>query len=539
MRETGDVDGRGRTGARRATSMMPTRELSIGLVYPSRDSRIHEGELEQVHNTIDESEEHAFPRSTLSRITSSTQLDEMDDSPPPVQPWEVSPAYDSSSSPIAGPSHHLNRVSSIDSFHLRSTSTHSDRFGASPRSPLNPLSFAERQTASPAPASPVATLTDSAFDQRSDSLSTIPTTTDSIASTNGESAPIPGSSATDSGRGRPANRNGLTNGDTPIIPAAPVPVARPHDSPQILPLESMRSASSPSPSPAPSSSNHQRDPSLGGSIGAGSIRGMKAPPPARSASSRPSRFSLGALGDALRGKSMSRAREVSAQRDVAESRGRSRAESPDSSRLGERDQSRGRKTALKVLRDALTSGVDVDADGDSDDESTTKSWREFRAGTYTYPISIPVPASLPPTITSDFGAVSYFLKATINRAGALTSNLTTTTEVTLVSCPGSDETEESESIVVERFWESQMRYHIALSGKVRRFPSLSVAFADLEVCTVFPGRREDPHLHPPQPARENPSLPNHGRPRTTNELLCVGETTHATRDAEEVLVTQD
>ena len=132
---------------------------------------------------------------------------------------------------------------------------------------------------------------------------------------------------------------------------------------------------------------------------------------------------------------------------------------------------------MKVLRDALTSGVDVE-DGESDDDEakTTKSWREFRAGTYTYPISIPVPASLPPSISSDFGAVSYYLKATVNRAGALTSNLTSTAEVTLVSCPGSDDTEESESIVVERFWESQMRYHIALSGKVRLLSFSLVTF---------------------------------------------------------------
>jgi hypothetical protein len=32
--------------------------------------------------------------------------------------------------------------------------------------------------------------------------------------------------------------------------------------------------------------------------------------------------------------------------------------------------------------------------------------------------------------------------------------------------PGEDDTEESESIVVERFWETQMKYHVALSGKV-------------------------------------------------------------------------
>jgi hypothetical protein len=106
--------------------------------------------------------------------------------------------------------------------------------------------------------------------------------------------------------------------------------------------------------------------------------------------------------------------------------------------------------------------------GESDDEHAddrATGWKEFRAGTYTYPISIAVPASLPPTITSDFGHVAYTLKATVYRAGALTSNLTTTQEITLVSAPSQDDTEENESIVVERFWETQMKYHVALSGK--------------------------------------------------------------------------
>jgi hypothetical protein len=148
----------------------------------------------------------------------------------------------------------------------------------------------------------------------------------------------------------------------------------------------------------------------------------------------------------------------------------------------DRNESRGRKTALKVLRDRLTAGldgsvvpmtIDSDDEGEVDEESLrrgreiSKGWKEFKAGTYTYPISIPIPASLPPTLAADFGNVAYTLKATIHRAGALTTNLTTTSEIVLVACPGQDDTEESESIVVERAWENQLIYHIALSGKVR------------------------------------------------------------------------
>ncbi|KPV73638.1 uncharacterized protein RHOBADRAFT_16871, partial [Rhodotorula graminis WP1] len=106
-----------------------------------------------------------------------------------------------------------------------------------------------------------------------------------------------------------------------------------------------------------------------------------------------------------------------------------------------------------------------DRHGAGGSEVVGDGWKEFKAGTYTYPISITVPATLPPSLTCEFGHVGYTLKATVHRAGALTTNLTSSTEVTLVTTPGEEDTEESESIVVERFWETQVKYHVALSGK--------------------------------------------------------------------------
>ena len=76
-----------------------------------------------------------------------------------------------------------------------------------------------------------------------------------------------------------------------------------------------------------------------------------------------------------------------------------------------------------------------------------------------------VPSSLPPSITADFGSVFYQLKATVKRSGALATNLSTDVDVHLVTAPSEDDTEEAESIVVDRMWETQLRYHIALSGK--------------------------------------------------------------------------
>lgn len=57
----------------------------------------------------------------------------------------------------------------------------------------------------------------------------------------------------------------------------------------------------------------------------------------------------------------------------------------------------------------------------------------------------------------------------MRRPGALTANLAAETEVQLVNTPGDDDTEESESIVVDRMWDTQLHYNIAILQKVRRF----------------------------------------------------------------------
>lgn len=38
-------------------------------------------------------------------------------------------------------------------------------------------------------------------------------------------------------------------------------------------------------------------------------------------------------------------------------------------------------------------------------------------------------------------------------------------EVTVVACPSEDDTEDTESIIVERQWDMQMQYLIAISGR--------------------------------------------------------------------------
>lgn len=87
------------------------------------------------------------------------------------------------------------------------------------------------------------------------------------------------------------------------------------------------------------------------------------------------------------------------------------------------------------------------------------------AGTYTYPISFVIPPTAPPTLHCDGGSVTYRLKATVHRPGPFTAKLTSSREVLLVACPGEDDTEESENIIVQRQWESQLHYLLVISGK--------------------------------------------------------------------------
>jgi hypothetical protein len=78
-------------------------------------------------------------------------------------------------------------------------------------------------------------------------------------------------------------------------------------------------------------------------------------------------------------------------------------------------------------------------------------------GSYNYPISFAIPASSPPTIHADFGSVTYRLRATVIRAGALTPNYVEDVEVMVIASPNEDDLEETENVIVERQWEDQMR----------------------------------------------------------------------------------
>lgn len=522
-----DDSSRGRT-SRRAASMMPTRDSSAGLAYPSRDSAIHEDEPVEPPPARDEFRRSAVP---LSRIASSASLEGMcNEEEPPVEPWGPSPAYESvpslPSSPVQRPV--LVSVNSDDSIERprRSPSVPSrSRYDLSPApSPLGPsrtasladstqLTPLSRQLTAvsrlshegtPSPPSSPATphrpeiRQDPSHDGTTSASSTATSfvdTSDPDTPAGWNSAPVPGSTRSSFERGRPPVRisNGMSSlslesGRSPSPARTEVTVGPTYQS-----FGSQRGA----PNGDRPAVRRAGSTNSGSSIPPPSNRNGRAPSAARAGSAKPTaRFSLASITDAFRGKSSSRHRDMSADPAYRDEGSRRRAESPDTRRENARGESRGRNSALKVLRSALTSDLDAQGDVDSDEDGfddddpsgkgkgPSKGWKEFRAGTYTYPISIPIAASLPPTIFSEFGSVSYALKATIHRAGALTPNLTAIADVTLVSSPGQDDTEENESIVVERFWETQMKYHIALSGKVRCFLDLVPASLQLTLLPV-------------------------------------------------------
>ncbi|GAA5968146.1 hypothetical protein JCM21900_001092 [Sporobolomyces salmonicolor] len=521
----GRNESRGRTSSRRSASVMPAREMSHGRSYP-RDSMFPDGlngpppSSSATSTRPNTSDESSRPSTVLSRIASSADLEAMHDSDiPPVQPGEAAPAYEMVPSLPSSPMQRPQRAPNCptpDSFDLATSLSATLRSSASsPRSPTpsrSPLGMSHstlNDSPSSSPHGPTHLL--SQLRRTPTSTSRLSQESSSTASSGADSSDRspPGRSSSsvlsfspsEIGRGRPPTRDQFQvgagsdpAGEIDLVSNGIAGVARQsrtslHLSPTPSPAPSVSATNA---APTPNSGRRRRPSSTSSSATArrsASASSSTLPPSAMRTGSGAgrsmsrARFALSGISEVLRGKSSTRARAPPHDDDAGSVR---RAPSPDagsrrsSSAVGTgRSQSRGRKTALKVLREALTAGHSGhhhhhDGDGSGDEGSGGKhsgetasgdGWKEFKAGTYTYPISISVPGTLPPSLTCEFGHVAYSLKATVVRAGALTSNLTATTEVTLVATPGEDDTEETESIVVERFWETQMKYHVALSGK--------------------------------------------------------------------------
>ncbi|KAN0130814.1 hypothetical protein V8E53_011489 [Lactarius tabidus] len=101
-------------------------------------------------------------------------------------------------------------------------------------------------------------------------------------------------------------------------------------------------------------------------------------------------------------------------------------------------------------------------------KDTGDGWQEFKKGLYTFPISFTIPSYMPPTLSCDYGSVTWRLKANVHRPGAFTPKLSASRDVLFVASPSEDLREDAEGFAVERVWGDQMQYSISVSG--RMFP---------------------------------------------------------------------
>ncbi|SPO22177.1 related to ALY2 - alpha arrestin [Ustilago trichophora] len=124
-----------------------------------------------------------------------------------------------------------------------------------------------------------------------------------------------------------------------------------------------------------------------------------------------------------------------------------------------------KKPGLKTLINGLLKEPTADHNRVHPEDATQSDSKEFKKGTYTYPICISLPSNLPPTLHADFGFNRYVLRANVVRAGALTPNLVAEREVNLIHASDEDALEETDSIVVERCWEDLLSYMVVFSGK--------------------------------------------------------------------------
>ncbi|KAF9012533.1 hypothetical protein BDQ17DRAFT_1344100 [Cyathus striatus] len=125
-------------------------------------------------------------------------------------------------------------------------------------------------------------------------------------------------------------------------------------------------------------------------------------------------------------------------------------------------ESKERTPALAKVGEILR--LDLD-DKKEKEKDAGDGWKEFKKGTYTYPISFSIPGNSPPTLQCDYGSVNWRLRAVVHRPGAFKSKLVATREVIMIACPTEDDTEDTENIIVERHWDQQLQYLISISGR--------------------------------------------------------------------------
>ncbi|KIN95897.1 hypothetical protein M404DRAFT_293908 [Pisolithus tinctorius Marx 270] len=121
-------------------------------------------------------------------------------------------------------------------------------------------------------------------------------------------------------------------------------------------------------------------------------------------------------------------------------------------------------------------GLDGDAEDDAGRGRKHKDhgegWKEFREGTYTYPIVFPLSPHLPPTYKLPWASLSYTLRAVVHRPGAFTSKMTCSKPFIVVSAPAVSTSEgggasgDPGPVSIDRVWEGRLGYSIELPGRL-------------------------------------------------------------------------
>ncbi|KAF8548404.1 hypothetical protein OG21DRAFT_1564142 [Imleria badia] len=120
-------------------------------------------------------------------------------------------------------------------------------------------------------------------------------------------------------------------------------------------------------------------------------------------------------------------------------------------------------------------GLERDYEKDKDGEHMSKehgeSWREFKPGTYSYPISFLLPPDLPPTFSLPRGSLDYSIKAVAHRPGAFTSKLSCKVPLLVVAALAVGAGEGAGAgdpgpLFVEKQWEGKLAYSFGLSARL-------------------------------------------------------------------------
>ncbi|KIY46033.1 hypothetical protein FISHEDRAFT_47966 [Fistulina hepatica ATCC 64428] len=127
--------------------------------------------------------------------------------------------------------------------------------------------------------------------------------------------------------------------------------------------------------------------------------------------------------------------------------------------------SRERGGGLAPRGRAAQKAEQEDEDDEPENEDSGATWKEFKAGTYTYPISFTIPGDAPPTLRAPYGSISWRLKGTVHRPGTFTSKLTAFRHVMVIHSQSEEDTEDTENIIVERQWDQQLQYLVTISGR--------------------------------------------------------------------------